>query len=310
MGHQQLRRICRLSLPLLLLSTSHSAQAQAVAPQMPVTPAASGEEDIVVRGMNRKERDKAIAGYVDALTEMNPADPIALYEPGIYCPAAFGLSDTRNEEVVARMWRAAEIAGVRPAARPCIASAFVFFVDDIAAFLDLLKAQQPIFFGDLLDKEPRADGGPVLAWQLKRDFDPQHMPLAARRFGPRVVASPVGGSRILSMITRAVAASVVIIERKALLRQSATQIADYAMMRTVVDGDLRTTVANSQSILRVLDAPASSRPPTSLTRWDLAYLKGRYKGDLRVYGLRRAAAIRSALKRELDQSEPADQSAP
>jgi hypothetical protein len=295
--------IGKMLLPLLLLGTARIADAQSGVQAAPV-PEASREPDIVIKGMNQKEQDKAIGGYVDALTDISSSDPIALYEPGIYCPAVFGLRDDRNEEIAARMWRVADTAGIKPAPRPCTASVFVFFVDDIAAFLKTLKARQPVLVGDLLDKDPRLDGGPVLSWQLKRDFDPQHMPLAIKRWGGRTVSSPAGGSRILSMITRAVAASVVIVDRNVLVGLSAAQIGDFAAMRSVVDGDLRLGAARSSSILSVLDGPRDGQRPVSLTAWDAGYLKGRYKGDPRFYGLRQQATIKGAIKREIDAEPP------
>lgn len=295
-------RTARWILPVVLFLIGMStAQAQDLpSPATPEEVEALGDQEIVVRGMTEHEQARAIARYVDGLTRIAPFDPLARYEPDVYCPAVFGLSKARAEQIVARMRLVAEEAGVRPAAPDCAPSAFVFLVDDTPSFLKLFKKKWPLFFAGAADA-PSADvKGRGVSWQLTRDFDPQHMPLRSKGFGIRVVSGFQGGSRILSMISRAVAASVVVVERDSLVGLSGTQIADYALMRTLTDArssDLRDT--GQFSILGVIDTPMGSAAPASLTSWDFAYIKGRYKGDPRFHGARQASIIRAAIRREL-----------
>lgn len=268
------------------------------------TPAESEDDTIVILGKSSKQRDRAITAFVKGLTVMSQGDPTARFEPDIYCPAVFGMSDARNREIADRMRTVAAAAGIKPAPPGCVASAFVFFVEDKKRFLKAFAKQQPIFFYGMTG-EPHEEAGPAVAWSLTQDFDPQRKPLGYRIASPPIVSSVAGGSRLLSMITRAVAASVVVVERRALFGLTARQVADYAVMRSIID---RTPsgfdTIKPISILGVLDAPVGSSTPLSLTTWDLGYLKGRYTGDPRTYSYQQSGDIRASIKRDLEKAAP------
>lgn len=139
------------------------------------------------------------------------------------------------------MRQVALAAGVRPApSSDCTTSALVFLVNDKPSFLKLLKAKFPEYFRFLEERSwsPRKESGPVQSWQITQQVNPDGAPMFPRPrglagAGPRVVASRYGGSRILSMITVEVAMSVVVIERASLRGLTTTQVADFALMRTL-----------------------------------------------------------------------------
>lgn len=265
-------------------------------------------DPIIVEGMRYKEVEKAIDGYVRTLTVMTPSNPLALYGPDRYCPAVVGLGAARGEELATRMRQVAQAAGVKPAPPGCSTSALVFFVDDKRSFLNSFQAQQPLYFKDLEGKfrSPPEEAGPVQSWQLTQQLDPEGKQLNRDpETGMRYVVSSQGGSRVYSMVTIEVVMSVVVIERASLRGLTTTQIADFALMRTLTDrGPRRAKNPWKFSILGVIEAPIGSATPESLTEWDLAYVKGRYDGDPRYYGPRQGAQIRRSIENAVLADEP------
>ncbi|HEX8215034.1 MAG TPA: hypothetical protein VF582_06130 [Allosphingosinicella sp.] len=280
-------------LAALIASTPLMAQA--------ATPPSSKEGEIVVEGLRKP--NEVINSYVRSVTEASSSEPLARYAAGEYCPTVIGLSAGRNAEIAARMRAVAAAAGVKPASAGCIPSALIFFVDDKEDFVREFRARHPIYFDHLQDEDRPAlkAAGPALAWHLVQQIDPQGMPLNRDADGYKFVESSARGSNILSMISSVVAMSVVIVERSALVGLTATQIADYALMRTLTDRapTPSTRVPDSLTILGALRAPIGSPVPASLTQWDLAYLKGRYSGHPARYGTSQAAAIRGNMRRAL-----------
>lgn len=263
-------------------------------------PGAAGD-DVVVTG-NRKQA-KAVSDYVRGLTALTPDDPLARYLPGEYCPAVLGLSPARNAEIAARMRKVAAAAGVRPAGEHCVPSALVFFVEGKDEFVRAFRARHPAYFMDPRGgstNTPKADG-PAVAWQLVQYLDPEGMPIGLPEGGGwTFVVSPVGGSRLQSIVTSMAVMSVVVVERSALVGLTATQVADYALMRTLTDPSAAgRKLPPSVSILGVLTTPMGSAAPETLTTWDFAYLKARYSGRPDAYAHSQAAVIRAEVRRAL-----------
>lgn len=259
------------------------------------------EDPIVVTGV--RDQQETIHDYVGGITVARQDQPLPRYIPDEYCPAVLGLSAQRNAQIAGRMRAVAAAAGVKPAAAGCVPSALVIFVDDKEAFLRDFRARHPTYFIDLQGRNPPAPAadGPAVAWHLVQLLDPQGVPLDhAVGGGYNVVESPAGGSRLLSMVRPVVAMSVVVVERGALVGLTGTQIADYALMRTLTDrGPEGLDVPAGLTILGAIGAPMGGAVPLSLTEWDLAYLKGRYAGHPARYGQSQAAAIRNRIRRAL-----------
>lgn len=277
---------------ILIPSTAVQAQDSAQPPS---------EDEILVTGV--RDRLKTIDRYVKGLTIVRSGDPLSRYEPGTFCPVAIGLTDRVNREVTARMRSVAAAAGVHPAKAPCAPNALVMFATDKASFMRAFRKQHPVYFSDLQTKDelPPPEAGPAIAWHLVQLLDPQGNPVRRSPSGIGMVESPAGGSRIRAMVQPVVVMAVVVVERKALLGLTPTQIADYAIMRTLTDRapDLA-KVPNEVTILRALTAPMGSAVPASLTDWDLAYLKGRYSGDPRFFGSSQTATIRKSVRRAVE----------
>lgn len=301
--HRHLRR-SRLIRAATLLTAGAVLPLTSLAAQPQTPPPPPQEDEVVVTGVrNPKE---VIEDYVGGLTDIVDDQPIARYAEEEYCPAVLGLSAERNAQIAARMRTVAAAAGVEPAKAGCLPSALVIFVDDAETFLAEFRTRHPIYFTDPQGRlgEPVKANGPVAAWSLVQLVDPQGMPVGSGIGGdPKYVESPAGGSRLLSMVRPVVAMSVVIVERSALVGLTPTQIADYALMRTLTDrGPESLKTSQGVSILGALGAPMGSAVPASLTEWDLAYLKGRYAGHPARYGRSQGAAIRNRMRRALEQA--------
>lgn len=257
--------------------------AQATAP-----PASAEEEEIVVEG--QRNADNVINSYLKGITAANPNEPLARYARGDYCPATYGLSASSNKQITTRMRAVAVAAGVNPAEEDCVPSALVIFVDGKNEFLEKFRARHPRYFAEL-----RGRGRPLLE---------SEEPAVAWRLVQRVFATDgTGGGMIRSTVTPVITMSVVVVERRALIGLTTTQIADYVLMRSLTDQEPRTlNVPNDYTILKALPAPLASAVPLSLTKWDLAYLKGRYSNHPASYSTRQAATIRGMMRRALTET--------
>jgi hypothetical protein len=248
----------------------------------------SEEVEIVVEG--QRVRDDAIERYVEGLNAARRSLPLARYAPRDYCPAVLGLSAARNKQIAARMRTVAAAAGVKPADEGCVPSAIAIFTNDKEAFLEKFRERHPRYFQQLPARGRRLaqSDGPAVAWRIVETS---------------ATNSPTGGNLILSAYTPAVAMSVVVLERKALLGLTVTQIADYVLMQTLTDhGSEPLAVPMDFTILGALHAPVGSAVPSSLTAWDLAYLKGRYSGHPGRYSTMQAATIRGMMRRALTET--------
>ena len=283
-------RLSHLILSALILSQPAVAQ----------KPASEADpDDIVVTGT--RDQLKAIKNYVNGLTSVVSSNTLARYPENSYCPAVLGLSAERNRQIAERMRTVAAAAGVKPAAPGCAPSALVMFVENKERFLEEFRKTHPVYFSNPNGDSwtPSKGEERAVAWQLVQQLDPDGVPLQrTSKFGPTTVSSTMRGSRILSMAETAVAMSVVIVDREALRGLTPTQIADYALMRTLTDPSADAAKGSKQfTILQAIDAPMGSAVPQSLTEWDLAYLKGRYSGDPARYGQSQRAAIQRSVER-------------
>ena len=93
-------------------------------------------------------------------------------------------------------------------------------------------------------------------------------------------------------------ASVLVVEARALAGLTTTEFADYAAMRSFAQlNPLEMKDQSVPTILRILDAAAETAVPLTLTRWDLAFLRGLYGSAYNQYaGTQQREIKRSMLK--------------
>jgi hypothetical protein len=114
-----------------------------------------------------------------------------------------------------------------------------------------------------------------------------------------VISTPITPSRISATMRPVILASVVVMERDALVGLTTTQVADYAAMRLLARTDPSRLKGHADTILTVLDAPMDAEIPSTLTQWDLSYLKGLYEVVPTRYSGQQRRAIQEKINRDL-----------
>lgn len=292
--------------PCGLAAASPTAPAEA---QAQPAPPPGPDSDVVVVG--REDRDRQISDFARDLADVGGgsgrADPIPRFDLTRPCPVAVGLSAANNAAIATRMRRVAGAAGIPIAAPGCRPTVLVIVAPDKEEMIRLLRQRYPIFFtnasGTRFEIPPQT--GPVTAWHLGGQFDREGNLVdtdGQHSFG--VVSSPIGGSLISSAARRVFLAAVVVIEQRAAVGLTTTQIADYATMRAFAGIDPRRLRRTSApTILTAIEAPADSQVPVTLTEWDLGYLRALYSVAPEHYGQRQLTDIRRQMLRDLGNPE-------
>lgn len=287
--------------PLTLLAALAAAAGPAVAQE---TPPPSPETDVVVTGT--LERDQEIRDFVGALTPGPASGQIARFEDAI-CPGVFGMSGAPKEAILTRMRRVAGAAGLRlaPEGR-CTPNVLLMVTQDKQAFIRRLAGRYPAFFGDGPGEAPRdvaAQPGPASAWHARAllDADGQALPMQG---GFSVNRTTRRASRITAAARPVFVAAAVVVERESLTGLSTTQLADYALMRALAATDPHRLAGTAQpSILSVLEAAPDSVVPTTLTRWDLGFLRGLYASRPNLFAGAQRSEIGRSVGAELQRGE-------
>ena len=283
---------------MILLALLLGAPAAAV----PSPPAA--QSDIVVEG--RRSGKQAIHDFVAAVTPAPTGGQLVRFQDAV-CPAATGLPEAQNVQIVARMRQVADAIGLRLATQPCGPNALVIVAGDKQQFIAALRARYPVYFRTGLDERaviPR-EKGPATAWHidglLTADHAPAavHTPAADGRPGTYYMTSSMDSSRLRPPAIPRFLAGVLVVEAKALAGLTTRQLADYAALRLYATTDPGALKPSASSILGILDAPMGSAIPLSLTSWDLSFLKGLYHNDDRQFANRQRNQIERSVRKEV-----------
>jgi hypothetical protein len=257
----------------------------------------SGE--IVVTG--QRDRDEQVQDFVRALTPA-PSGAIARFVDEV-CPATVGLAPEANEKVNARIRRIAAAIDLRVAKAGCEPNALIIVTPNKQALIERLVKERPGFFGALSLRQIRSlakSSGPAAAWQLGGPIDEGGAPLATAQ-GIYVNRTIESQSRLKNPIRRGFDASAVVVETAALEGLTATQLADYAMMRLFAELDpARLPAPAPVTILNVLTAPPGTAVPITLTQWDLGLLRGLYASSPDLHTTSQRSEIAREVRKELE----------
>jgi hypothetical protein len=268
---------------------------------------ARADTTIVVTGRNPRETRRAVSAFVSQVTRGAGGDDLARFKDPV-CPAAFGLKPERNAQIVERIRRVAAAAGVRVDRAGCLPNILVVIAPDKRVLIEGLERRGGSgYFGELPPSKVRAlatGPGKAAAWQT---------------YGPALSARDVElfidpgsdlytnqttepASRLHSAAHPQTYGAVVVIETAAIEGLSVTQVADYAAMRALGGADPQWLAGGepTDSILGLIDAPAGSPVPLSLTRIDLGFLRGLYESPPDSTPSQRRGIVRNAILRELE----------
>lgn len=285
---------------LLMLAAAAPAAAQPAGASAQGS-AAPEDQAIVVTG--QKESRKAIEDFVGALTRIPSYQQLSRFEHSV-CPAVYGLAKAQADAIAARMRMVTKAVGVVVGGEHCTPNVLLVATSDKQAFLEELRRHRADDFG-ITDSQIRAlekQPGPGAAWQVQGppmtedgmdlDVDPG--------VGQVVNRTIVGGSRITVPVHPQFDGAVVVVERKALLGLTVTQLADYAAIRALTGADpARLANSGAPTILHVLEVPIGGSAPVTMTAWDFAFLRGYYdaRRNLRTAGQR--SAITDSIAKDL-----------
>lgn len=276
----------------------------AVAALVATLPPARAQEEtdapIVVTG--ERTSDEQIDAFVKALTPTPAGGQIARFETHI-CPAALGLPPQQRAAVEARIRLVADAVGLRVAGPKCAANVVVMVTRDKKALLDTLAKKYPALLGDLSSAERkriREEPGPVAAWQAEAVINADGQRLSDED-GVAVNHTTRVASRITAAARPTFAAAAVVVELAALDGLTPTQLADYAVMRSFARTEpAKLAAAAPSTILRVIDAPAGTEVPITLTEWDFGFLRGLYAAPKNLSASAQRSEIGRTLERQLD----------
>ena len=259
--------------------------------------------DVVVTGA--PEREQEIRDFVGALTQAPMNGQLGRFEDAI-CPAVFGLSGPLREAVLRRMRRVSATVGLRVASGRCTPNLLVMVTRDKRALIETLARRYPAFFGDEAESSPSriaSEPGPAAAWHARAFLSADGQSLAVQG-GFSVNLTTRRASRITAPGRPMLTAAAVVVERDALPGLSTTQLADYALMRALGRTDPhRLPAASPATILKVLEASAGSAVPTTMTRWDLGFLRGLYRSRSNLYAPAQRGEIGRSVAAELQRPD-------
>lgn len=305
---------CTILLSLLL--SGASAVAQESSQDVISEPAEANQEDddtlkspIIVIG--DKEIKERVSQYIDSFI----ATPSLGRLKGQYarigspiCPGIYGFSADINQAIAKRIIAVAKASEIRIADQGCKPNVFVVAVDkgqDAVKFLRkkhrTIFASLPIYLRDRTQKLE----GPVFRWQARN-------PLSSANNAniDTISADGLLENRILSAslirtpIVLDIGASFILIEKKAVVGLTTTQIADYAAISSLMEVTTANRDTQSQdSILTLFDDLKEGRdPPQSVSNWDLVMLHAWYKFSRNKFAAQQESAIRQIVKRDVTAS--------
>ena len=238
--------------------------------------APSGDE-IVVEGkrIDKKEIDQ----FVGALVNTPGYGQIGRYEFEV-CPVAVGLQPHQTDAIAKRIRAVAAAAGAPVAKAGCRPNLLVLITVNPDEFVAALRKKHPGFFRDPIDQPVDIiRSGPTLAWHVEGRLDQDGLPATVVEGGASSYysSSSMIPSRLVPATRPHFLAGILVLSVESLRGLSTTQVADYATMRLLARTDpARLASSTTPTILTVIDAPQDSLVPTTLTNWDLSYLKALY----------------------------------
>lgn len=277
--------------------------AAVAAPSAAQPPAQEPEQaPIVVEG--RRDRDRQIRDLLKALPPVGAAGHLAKFEEPT-CPAVLGLPGEQKALIVRRMRTLAAGIGV-PVGKPdCAPNVLVIVTPDKSRLLHEMWKRFPDFLGEVsrwdvgrLGKDPN----PTALWHMMGSIGSDGRPPSGSSIeGVAVNRTTAHASRIQDFAHPALTGSILVIEDKALVGLTTTEVADYALMRTFTGVDPAHIPAGSpQTILKLLDTPMGGEAPVTLTRWDLAFLRSFYGTNGSLYAPAQRGQIAAGMAKELD----------
>lgn len=280
--------------------------------QTPDAPPPAEPRAIVVQG--RRDRERQIRNFIRELTPAPNGGQLGRFETAV-CPAVAGLPPKQEAMIASRIRRVAEAAGMETGKADCRPNVILIVTNDKRALVKRLQKERADYFPTVRNQyefdrleDPAI---PVAAWQIEvtraadgRDLQQDMGGGGVGRTGLYVLRTTEASSRLKPSTRQYFAASVVVVQADALDGLTTTQLADYAAMRAFVRTDPeRLKQSAGSSILNVISAPMGTEVPTTMTAWDLSFLKSYYASRLNSYAASQRSEMREMMIEELESPE-------
>ncbi len=239
---------------------------------------ATDEAPIIVTGTATTK--KQVSDFVGALTATRYNQQLARFERPI-CPRVAGLSEVDNLAVAERMRRVAQAAGVQTASGKCSANILVMVTPDKAAFIEKFAVKYPYFMRDLPKSKRKAmlkSDAPAAVWHFNGALIGPDGAEITELLDDFLINRTTERASIISDPTHPqYSGAVVVVESGAAGWLSSMQLADYALLRALLNADPE-KLPNSDipTILSILDAKSGEEVPASITQWDLETIRAFY----------------------------------
>jgi hypothetical protein len=269
-----------------------------------VQPRPEDSTEVVVTGT--RDRDRQVRDFVGALTQAPVMGQLSRFEEAV-CPEAIGLSSNQNRAVAARIRAVAQAAGIAVGGARCRPNLFVVVTQDREALIRRIRQNwlDPRGYPVPIPRQP----GPAVALHLEGLLDGDGIPAGVKqdegdgRSGYYIVGSSDGSSRVRPASSPHFLLAALVVEPDVLDGLTTMQLADYAAMRLLARTDpSRVATTPAPTILNVLEAPMGSEVPSSLTHWDLGFLRALYGSGERRYANQQRSEMRRLLSRELERT--------
>lgn len=247
--------------------------------------------------LGKKVSGARIRQGVEALTRTLPgAGQLSRLEAPV-CPAVAGMTATQKARVTNRIRHVARETGIRTAKPGCRPNIVVIVTDDKRGLLDALWTRHRAYLGDMTNEQVRGladQPDRAIAWRIAgRPVSADGTPLNYENRTTRQ------SSRISMASRPTTAAAVLVIERDAIVGLNTTQVADFTVMRTLLDVAPDAAKSLPQETILSLLKPDPA-PPLAATKWDLAALRAVYSAPFNLRAPAERSAISETIIRELE----------
>lgn len=212
------------------------------------------------------------------------------------CPMVWGFDDDTAAVIIERLKSNAREIGLSATDDECKKNIFIGIVEDVGSETERLVKENKWAFGNLFEYQRDRvinEAGPTRAWHVSvpGDRDGVRYP----DFGGAIpITASRSASRLTANSTRLIEASVVLIERSAIVGKTLRQVADFATMRALVPVN-EVDPEDDPDLDTILSLFTSAYGPAGLTDFDKAYLGAYYAGN--AYALRPGSLLSSIASR-------------
>lgn len=305
---------CTLLLSLLLSGASAVAQ-ESSQDVIDETEKANQEDEDTLKSpiivIGDKEAEERVSEYIDsfiAVPSLGRFQGQYARIGGPICPGIYGFSADINQAIAKRIIAVGEASEIRIADQDCKTNVFVVAVDKGQDAVKFLRKKHSAIFGSLplylRDRMAKLEG-PIFRWQSRTPLSSSNSATIDIRSAEQLPENPIfNASRIASPVIFDISASFILIEKKALVGLSATQIADFAAITSLMEvTTINRDKQRQDSILTLFDDLKEGRdPPQSVSNWDLVMLHAWYKVSRNRFATQQESALRQIVKKDVKAS--------